>query len=146
MIDRETAIALAKEADFPFNKYGLLQGDDDGVVDADEKFERLCNLAVAHSRKDAEPVWFHANGKYGEHRFYRPDEAQPVICTPLYTHPPEADKNAAALKWVEGRLREFDQEEADKLLQQALDALEDESLVKINNSVAAIRTYLEGKK
>ena len=36
--------------------------------------------------------------------------------------------------------------EADKLLQQALDALEDESLVKINNSITAIRTYLEGKK
>ena len=45
-IDRETAIALAEESQ-------LLGCDLDGFEPA---IERLCNLAVAHSRKDAEPV------------------------------------------------------------------------------------------
>ena len=48
MIDRETAIALAKEAGMA----GMLTD----VVCSLEEIHRLCNLAVAHSRKDAEPV------------------------------------------------------------------------------------------
>ena len=47
-IDRETAIALAKEAGMA----GMLTD----VVCSLEEIHRLCNLAVAHSRKDAEPV------------------------------------------------------------------------------------------
>ena len=47
-IDRETAIALAKEAGMA----GMLTD----VVCSLEEIHRLCNLAIAHSRKDAEPV------------------------------------------------------------------------------------------
>ena len=119
-IDRETAIALAKEAGMA----GMLTD----VVCSLEEIHRLCNLAASHSRKDAEPVWFHAVGKYGEHRFYRPDETQPLTCTPLYLHPPEADK----------------------LLQQALEALEyrlqqTRPIHQADSVMEAIRTYLENK-
>ena len=52
-INRETAIALAKEAgkDTDFTKHIELW-----TPDTWQFTERLCNLAVAHSRKDAEPV------------------------------------------------------------------------------------------
>lgn len=48
MIDRETAIALAKEAGMA----GMLTD----VVCSLEEIHRLCNLAVAHSRKDADKL------------------------------------------------------------------------------------------
>jgi len=47
-INRKTAIALAKEAGMA----GMLTD----VVCSLEEIHRLCNLAIAHSRKDAEPV------------------------------------------------------------------------------------------
>jgi len=52
-ISRDTAIALAKEAgkDTDFTKHIELW-----TPDTWQFTERLCNLAVAHSRKDAEPV------------------------------------------------------------------------------------------
>ena len=42
----EQVIEMAREAGFPFNKFGLLQGDDDGEIDADKMLERLCTLAA----------------------------------------------------------------------------------------------------
>ncbi len=126
-INRKTAIALAKEAGMA----GMLTD----VVCSLEEIHRLCNLAVAHSRKDAEPVakiissgpadfpllqWLSADLSFRE-----------PIGSLLYAHPPEADK----------------------LLQQALEladltasvyGLSDES--PNGRLRLAIRTYLEGKK
>lgn len=48
MIDRETAIALAKEVGFS------MESDFEKIITDD--LTKLCNLAVAHSRKDAEAV------------------------------------------------------------------------------------------
>jgi len=114
-INRETAIALAKEAGMA----GMLTD----VVCSLEEIHRLCNLAVAHSRKDAEPVAKVINGKayfYDETKL--PDE------TKLFTHPPEADT----------------------LLQQALEALtyhtaQTRPIHQTVDAVESIRTYLEGK-
>lgn len=41
---QEQVIELAKQAGFPFNKYGLLQGDEDGEIDADDMFELFASL------------------------------------------------------------------------------------------------------
>lgn len=46
-------IELAKQAGFPFNKYGLLQGDDDNEIDADAMFERFANLVRAETLEEA---------------------------------------------------------------------------------------------
>ena len=111
------------------------------------------NAAVAHSRKDAEPVWFHARGKYGDHRFYRPDEAQPLICTPLYTHPTEADKLLQqALVALDNSVDTVREEYTEAVRRYSglpsrkarLDAL-NSLLTKHEASIAAIRTYLEIK-
>ena len=125
-INRETAIALAKEAGMA----GMLTD----VVCSLEEIHRLCNLAVAHSRKDAEPVakiissgpadfpllqWLSADLSFRE-----------PIGSLLYAHPPEADK----------------------LLQQALEAFEVSTThfakdrQEVLSAITAIRTYLEGKK
>jgi hypothetical protein len=45
-------IAMAKEAGFPFNKYGLLQGDDEGEIDADAAFVRFAALVAAKAAAD----------------------------------------------------------------------------------------------
>jgi len=130
MIDCETAIALAKEAGFDFNKYGLLQADEEREIDADAMFERLCNLAVAHSRKDAEPSFYLSEtGNLFATRGYAERAQQGQKLIPLYAHPPEADK----------------------LLQQALEALDgalsDDKpyIAECKGSATAIRTYLENK-
>ena len=142
-INRETAIALAKEAGMA----GMLTD----VVCSLEEIHRLCNLAVAHSRKDAEPVPYQDRMKPAWHaarvKWQPCDKANfddyvkaPVVngwqfdARALYTHPPEADK----------------------LLQQALEALEScgaypsgitwVDVNKTTNAAHAIRTYLEGKK
>lgn len=47
----EEIIAMAKEAGFPFNKYGLLQGDDDGEIDADAAFAIFAALVAAKERE-----------------------------------------------------------------------------------------------
>ncbi len=49
-MSRDDIIRMAREAGFPFNKYGLLQGDDDGGIDADEMFERFASLVAAKER------------------------------------------------------------------------------------------------
>ena len=124
-INRKTAIALAKEAGMA----GMLTD----VVCSLEEIHRLCNLAVAHSRKDAEPVAWAMLREDGlvldvicpdEHDSHEGD-----YTLPLYTHPPEADK----------------------LLQQALEALEyrlqqTRPIHQADSVMEAIRTYLEGKK
>ena len=141
-IDRETAIALAKEAGMA----GMLTD----VVCSLEEIHRLCNLAVAHSRKDAEPVAYQYRMKPEWHdawvKWQPCDKANfddyvkaPVVngwqfdARALFTHPPEADK----------------------LLQQALEALDScgaypsgitwVDLNKTTNAATAIRTYLENK-
>ena len=47
----KTVIEMAREAGFPFNKYGLLQGDDDNEIDANSMFERFAELVRADERK-----------------------------------------------------------------------------------------------
>ena len=94
-IDRETAIALATE---------VWCCDIQSLGTAN--LEVFANLAVAQSRKDAEPVAWRKENQDGFYRYYERDESQPVGCEPLYTHPPEADK----------------------LLQQALEVVLDEHL------------------
>ena len=139
MIAHETAIELAEKAGF---KASIGQTVDDkyhpdrnaiGKSVPVECVQRFYYLAVAHSRKDAEPVakiissgpadfpllqWLSADLSFRE-----------PIGSLLYAHPPEADK----------------------LLQQALEDLKLLStLANVDHadrpSIAAIRTYLEGKK
>ena len=91
-INRKTAIALAKEAGMA----GMLTD----VVCSLEEIHRLCNLAVAHSRKDAEPVaeLLLLNGKLWDvtTQLGKWDHLvasdQRFTKTALFTHPPEADK------------------------------------------------------
>jgi hypothetical protein len=45
-------IEIAREAGFPFNKYGLLQGDDDGEIDADKMFKAFEALVRADEREE----------------------------------------------------------------------------------------------
>ena len=136
-INRETAIALAKEAGMA----GMLTD----VVCSLEEIHRLCNLAVAHSRKDAEPVAYQYRMKPEWHdawvKWQPCDKANfddyvkaPVVngwqfdARALFTHPPDADK----------------------LLQQALEALEyrlqqTRPIHQADSVMEAIRTYLENK-
>lgn len=52
----EEITAMAKEAGFPFNKYGLLQGDDDGEIDADAAFASFAALVAAKEREACSQV------------------------------------------------------------------------------------------
>ena len=120
-INRKTAIALAKEAGMA----GMLTD----VVCSLEEIHRLCNLAVAHSRKDAEPEGWLYIDSIGDRFLCRTKPADHYHVDPLFTHPPEADK----------------------LLQQALEALEyrlqqTRPIHQADSVMEAIRTYLEGKK
>lgn len=40
------ALHMAREAGFQFNKYGLLQGDEDGEIDADAMFALFASLVL----------------------------------------------------------------------------------------------------
>ena len=42
---------MAREAGFPFNKYGLLQGDDEGEIDATDMLARFAALVQAAERE-----------------------------------------------------------------------------------------------
>lgn len=139
MIAHETAIALAEEAGAYY-----AAGTNPGTVYALSAagLERLCNLVAAHLRKAAEPVAEvnSAHGdpeRFGERRVdvLLSDKAMLKIPygTKLYPHPPDADK----------------------LLQQALEYAKLMKLygpalgygnTTIDDHIAAIRTYLEGKK
>ncbi len=48
---RDEIIKLAREAGFPFTKYGTLECDEDGEIDADEMFERFAALVAAAERE-----------------------------------------------------------------------------------------------
>lgn len=118
-INRETAIALAKEAGMA----GMLTD----VVCSLEEIHRLCNLAVAHSRKDAEPVdiraamkkafylgqtyWQQTDSEYVSQQ-NKSDATKAKFDALLEetvinaTHPPEADKpidklTGCACRWDE---------------------------------------------
>ncbi len=135
MIAHETAIELAEEAGAYY-----AAGTNPGTVYALSAagLERLCNLVAAHLRKAAEPVAEvnSAHGdpeRFGERRVdvLLSDKAMLKVPygTKLYPHPPDADK----------------------LLQQALEALEyrlqqTRPIHQADSVMEAIRTYLEGKK
>ena len=154
-IDRKTAIALAKEAGMA----GMLTD----VVCSLEEIHRLCNLAVAHSRKDAEPVAYQYRMKPEWHdawvKWQPCDKANfddyvkaPVVngwqfdARALFTHPPEADKLLQqALEAVldehlpgftEDAPRQHDDVIYDKAIEDAADAIQQ----------LIARTYQEGKK
>lgn len=48
---QDEIIKLAKQAGFPFDKYGLLKGDDEGEIDADEMFASFTKLVIAKERE-----------------------------------------------------------------------------------------------
>ena len=50
---RDEIIRMAREAGFPFTKYGTLECDEDGEIDADEMFERFAALVAAAEREAA---------------------------------------------------------------------------------------------
>ena len=54
----KTTLEMAKEAGFPFNKYGLLQGDDNGEIDADKMFKAFEALARADEREAIKDEWW----------------------------------------------------------------------------------------
>ncbi len=136
-INRETAIALAKEAGMA----GMLTD----VVCSFEEIHRLCNLAVAHSRKDAEPVAICEVIKHEISVSWLPG-CGPRHNMKLFTHPPEADKLLQqALEAVldehlpgftEDAPRQHDDIIYDKAIEDAADAIQQ----------LIARTYLEGKK
>lgn len=64
---REQIIQWAMEAGFPFNKYGMLQGDAEGEFDADDMFVRLAALIEQAARADE------------RERIARHYEAQPYV-------------------------------------------------------------------
>jgi len=64
---QDEIIEMARQAGFPFNKYGLLQGDDEGEIDADAMFEAFAKLVeerTAAKEREAcakvveEELWF----------------------------------------------------------------------------------------
>lgn len=148
MIAHETAIELAEKAGF---KASIGQTVDDkyhpdrnaiGKSVPVEWVQRFYDLAIAHSRKDAEPVaWLNPIASFSvitkaekdSNSFQFSDEFLAGHTVPLYAHPPDADK----------------------LLQQALEAqvaMQMEAKARncglkiCDDSIDAIRTYLEGKK
>ena len=48
---QDEIIEMARQAGFPFNKYGLLQGDDEGEIDADEMFKAFAKLVAEKERE-----------------------------------------------------------------------------------------------
>ena len=51
-ITKDELEQMARDAGFPFNKYGLLQGDDEGEIDADAMLERLTNAILERAAVD----------------------------------------------------------------------------------------------
>lgn len=48
------AVQMARDAGFPFNKYGLLQGDEDGEIEAEEMFARLTAVVLERAAVECE--------------------------------------------------------------------------------------------
>ena len=46
MTPQDEIIEIARQAGFPFNKYGLLQGDVEGEIDADAMFVAFAKLVM----------------------------------------------------------------------------------------------------
>lgn len=135
-IDRETAIALAKEAGMA----GMLTD----VVCSLEEIHRLCNLAIAHSRKDAEPVFCKVLPELPKPSKFRRQTRKDggIDMVPAYT-------DEEMYKYGEACIAEHPPE-ADKLLQQALEAFDAilywrKGDVSTERTVESIRTYLENK-
>ena len=111
MIDKEQAVALAKEAGFKYFASWAL-GDDPKII----RLQRLCNLAVAHEARDlalvqnllkeyglqaldvveafkaqngAEPVGHFYKDRYGY--LQQADEELEGQTVPLFTHPAHDD-------------------------------------------------------
>ena len=68
---QDEIIEMAKQAGFPFNKYGLLQGDDEGEIDADAMFEAFAKLVAAKEREACAELcdsfceaWINIHGRY----------------------------------------------------------------------------------
>lgn len=61
MLSRDDVISMAREAGFPFNKYGMLHGDEDGDIEADKMFERFYDLAVLHERESRRAAQLETN-------------------------------------------------------------------------------------
>ena len=134
-INRETAIALAEEAGAYY-----AAGTNPGTVYALSAagLERLCNLVAAHLRKAAEPV-AEVNSAHGDPERFGERRVDVLL----------SDK--AMLKVPYGTKLYPPPPDADKLLQQALEALEyrlqqTRPIHQADSVMEAIRTYLEGKK
>ena len=140
-IDRETAIALAKEAGMA----GMLTD----VVCSLEEIHRLCNLAVAHSRKDVEPVDIKAAMKKAFNlgqTYWQQADSEYVS----QQNKSDATKAKFDALLEETLINATHPPEADKLLQQALEALEyrlqqTRPIHQADSVMEAIRTYLENK-
>ena len=155
-IDRETAIALLRQVGALQVSYNKDRRQTEHSL-FDDEAQHLCNLAVAHSRKDAEPVaklTFEAAWAEMEKRGYR--YGRDALAGVKFGWKLHEDWNTT------------NPPEADKLLQQALEAVLDEHLPgftedaprqhddviydkAIEDAADAIqqliaRTYLEGKK
>ena len=48
------ALQMAREAGFEFNKYGLLQGDEEGEIDADAMFVRFAAIVLERAAIECE--------------------------------------------------------------------------------------------
>ena len=125
-IDRETTLQILTDAGCPngyLASFALHHPQWDWM-------QHALNAAVAHSRKDAEPSFYLSEtGNLFATRGYAERAQQGQKLIPLYAHPPEADK----------------------LLQQALEALnyhteQTRPILQTDAACRAIRTYLEGKK
>ena len=63
---RDEIIRMAREAGFPFTKYGTLECDEDGEIDADEMFERFAALVAAAEREACAKVCEKISDEYDE--------------------------------------------------------------------------------
>ena len=63
---RDEIIRMAREAGFPFTKYGTLECDEDGEIDADEMFERFAALVAAAEREACAKVCEKIYDEYDE--------------------------------------------------------------------------------
>jgi hypothetical protein len=52
MLNKDEVLEIAREVGFPFNKYGLLQVDEGGEIDADGMFERFAARCYAAGQRD----------------------------------------------------------------------------------------------
>lgn len=57
IMDNSEIMGMAREAGFPFNKYGLLQADSEGEIEADEMFARFAALVAAKEREAIAEEW-----------------------------------------------------------------------------------------